>query len=766
VSTPKTDLLRRAVRLEDAIAFQQRGDLAHADAICAELLRAQPGHVDAWHLRGLLALQAGQFERGVEFVQRSLALSPNQPAAHANVATALLQLDKVAEALIHFERSLTLQPGNATTLYGRGSALLKLQRFEPALIDFDRVLTLLPTLVPALCARGQVLHQLGRADEALSCLDRALELAPQDAATHFHRANVLFDLKRYEDALASYECARNAGWSSVDLFNNRGNALRQLFRLSEALASYEQALAVAPGLPEALTNRGNVLLDLNKPTEAVACYDAALRAQPDFVAALENRGLALSMADQPEEAARSYARLLEVAPHYEQGLTNHLNVLCNLLHTRCLSADWGHYDVDRAVILKKAAEGKPLHPFPFLAISGSPSLQLQAARGFASQWQVPERPLWNGERYRHERLRVAYLSADFRDHVVSYLMAGLFERHDRDAFETIGVSLPAFDSSVTGKRVKAAFEHFVEVHADSDRKVAERLRELEVDVIVDLMGFTRGSRPGILAHRAAPVQVNYLGYPGTMGAPFIDYIVADEFVIPPDSRQYYSEQVVYLPECFQANDDRCTVDPKPTRAEVGLPPEGVVLCCINNNYKLNPPLFEIWMRLLREAPGSVLWLLADRDSTQANLRREAAARGVNPGRLVFAGRMPYAQHLGRLGLADLFLDTLPYNAGATASDALRVGVPVLTCAGEAFASRMAGSLLKAVRLPELITHTLEEYERKALELIREPQVLGALRARLMESLAHAPLFDTARFCRHLESAYRTMHERAMQGERP
>jgi predicted O-linked N-acetylglucosamine transferase (SPINDLY family) len=292
------------------------------------------------------------------------------------------------------------------------------------------------------------------------------------------------------------------------------------------------------------------------------------------------------------------------------------------------------------------------------------------------------------------------------------------------------------------------------------------MRELEIDIAVDLMGYTHKARPAIFAHRAAPVQVNYLGYPGTMGAPFIDYILADEFVIPPASRRYYSEQVVYLPGCFQANDDRCVIGPKLTRAQAGLPEHGLVFCCINNNYKLSPPLFEIWMRLLHQVPDSVLWLLADRESTQANLRREARARGVDADRLVFAARMPYAQHLGRLGLADLFLDTLPYNAGATASDALRTGVPVLTCSGEAFAARMAGSLLKSVGLPDLITHSLDDYERKALELAREPRALHAVRARLSENLPRAALFDTSRFCRHLEAAYLAMHERSLRGEKP
>jgi protein O-GlcNAc transferase len=756
-----------AARFEDAIAWQQRGDLARADATCAELLRLQPSHADAWHLRGLLAFQSGQFERGVYPVLRSLEINPQQPAAHANVGTALLQLNRPAEAMTHFEQSLALQPGSAATHYGRGSALLQLQRFQEALTDLDRALALMPSLVPALRARGEALQHLQYFDAALACLDRVLELTPADPEVLYLRGNTLYSLKRYDEALASYDRALSAGPASLELLNNRGNALRELCRREEALASYEKALAIDPRCPDSLSNRGNILLDLNRVEDAIACYDAALQAQPDFAVALENRGLALLTADRPEEAAQSYGLFLEVAERSAAPVDNFLEVLCSALNARCTCCDWFRYEKDRAVVLERASQGERVAPFPFLALSESARLQMKGAQRFVTdRWGIARRPLWTGEVYHHERLRVAYLSADFREHVVSFLLAGVFERHDPERIETIAVSLRPADQSETGRRVKSAFGRFIDVTRQSDREVAELLRGLEVDVIVDLMGFTRDCRPGILAYRPAPVQVSYLGYPGTMGAPFIDYILADEFVIPPAAREHYSEQVVYLPECFQANDDRCVIGARPTRTQAGLPEQALVLCCFNNNYKLNPPLFEIWMRLLREVPGSVLWLLGDRAGTQANLLREAAARGVDESRLVFAGRMPYAQHLGRPGLADLFLDTLPYNAGATASDALRSGVPVLTCAGEAFVSRMAGSLLRSVGLSELITGSLPEYERVALELLREPRRLQELRARLAGNLSSAPLFDTERFCRHLEAAYFTMHERAVQGLPP
>jgi predicted O-linked N-acetylglucosamine transferase (SPINDLY family) len=364
------------------------------------------------------------------------------------------------------------------------------------------------------------------------------------------------------------------------------------------------------------------------------------------------------------------------------------------------------------------------------------------------------------------------VSADLREHPVSYLLVGALERHDRRRFETYAVSLRPAEASTVGDRVKNAFDRFLDVSASPDREVSELMRELEVDIAVDLTGFTRGFRPQIFAQGAAPIQVNYLGYPGTMGAPFIDYLIADEFVIPPEQRQHYSEAIVYLPDCFQANDDRRTVgdgggaDRGLARTAAGLPEKALVLCCANDVHKINPPMFDIWMRLLAQLPAGVLWLLGVEPVAQDRLRREARARGIDAHRLVFAGRVSYPAHLERLRLADLMLDTLPFNAGATASDALWVGVPLLTWAGEAFAARMAGSLLRAAGVPELITFSAEEYESAALELARSPEKLCRLKRRLAENRSTMPLFDTPRFTRHLEAAFEQMWMRHESGLAP
>jgi len=512
----------------------------------------------------------------------------------------------------------------------------------------------------------------------------------------------------------------------------------------------------------AYSNLGIVLRELKRPEEALASFDRALAIKPAYADVLNNRGNALRDLGRYEDAARSYARLVELAPDYDYAIGI-------MFHSQLHCCDWTQYAQNRERIVHAVSDGKKADaPFRFLAVSASAAAQLQCARVYvADKYPAVPTPLWNDPCYRHDKIRVAYLSADLREHAVAYLIAGLFEKHDRERFETIAISLRPEGTSTTGQRVKAAFDRFVDVSRTSDRDAAALMRELEVDIAVDLMGFTSDSRTGILARRPAPIQVKSIGFSGTMGADYIDYIIADKFVIPEEKRGYYAEHVVYLPDSFQPNDDRRKIaETMPTRLEAGLPESSFVFCSFNNSFKINPPVFDVWMRLLKAVSGSVLWLVADSSSVQNNLRREAEARGVEPARLIFAPRLPYADHLARLQLADLFLDTLPFNAAATASDALWAGVPVLTCAGEAFASRIAGSLLTAVGLPELITHSLDAYEALAFKLATTPRMLSELRGRLANNKTTYPLFDTDRFRRHIEAAYTTMWERYQRGEPP
>ncbi len=658
--------------------------------------------------------------------------------------------------------ALPTSPRPAEALKLHGNVLREQGRLEQALICYEQALVLEPDYVAALYNRGNTLLALKRPQDALASFDRVLALDAQDAEALSDRGNALLDLKRPDDALASYDRALMQRPDYVPALYNRGNVLLVLKRTEEALASYDRALAVDPHCAEALGNRGLALHDLGRYDEALESYSRALDVDRDCAEALFNRGSTLAYLGRHDEALADLERAVAIDPDLKFGQAM-------LLNCRKCCCDWSAFEAQSSDFLARVRRNEVLaHPFFFLGMSDSAADQLHCARAWVKdECPASAAPLWQGERYRHDRIRVAYLSSDFRDHAVMFLMAGLFERHDRSRFETIAISFGPDSATEAGIRLKRTFDRFIDVRKSDDREVGQLLRDLEVDIAVDLNGFTINGRTRILAARAAPIQVNYLGFPGTMGAQYIDYIIADGFVIPAEQHRHYAEKIVNLPDSFQVNDDKRRIAERtPTRAELGLPAQGLVFCSFNNNYKITPRMFDIWMRLLSEVEGSVLWLLGDKSAIEGNLRREAAARGVAAERLVFARRLGYADYLARYRVADLFLDTLPFNAGTTASDALWAGLPVLTCAGEVFAGRMAGSLLRAVGVPELITHSLAEYEEVALTLARDPARLTAIRQKLARNRDTFPLFDTDRFRRHIEAAYVAMWERHQRGEPP
>ena len=757
--TPPPDIVGL---FQKALALHQQGQLAQAESLYRAILQHTPRHFDALHLLGVIACQHQHYESAVQLIDAALQLDPKSAAAHSNLGIALFELKRPAEALTSYDRALAIQPDYAEALNNRGTALRDLERDAEALASYDNALAVRPDYVEALLNRGRALHHLGRHATALASYDQALALKPEDAETLLVRGNILCELKRPEEALAVYDHVLTLRPDDAEALNNRGEALRHLRRNEEALAFYDRALAIKPDFVQALNNRGIVLFALERHDEALASYDRALALRPDYAEVLNNRGNALSDLGRHEDAAAAFERLLAVRPDYE-------NARGNILRARMQCCDWRDYDRNIAAMVGDVAAGKrAAYPFIFVSASASPGNQLICARTY-NDYKHPkvELALWNGERYRHDRIRIAYLSADFRGHAVAYLIAELFETHDRARFDTIAISFGRDSADGMRKRLEAAFDRFIDVRGKSDRDVALLLREMEVDIAVDLAGYTKDSRTGILAFRPAPIQVNYLGYPGTMGAAYVDYILADRIVIPEGQRHFYSESVAYLPDTYQPNDSKRRIGAQtPTRHEAGLPEAGFVFCSFNNNFKITPPVFDTWMRLLRQVAGSVLWLLEDNEAATRNLRREAEARGVAPDRLVFAPRRPTEDHLARHRLADLLLDTLPYNAHTTASDALWAGLPVVTCLGSSFAGRVAGSLLNAVGLPELVTATLADYEALALELARDTDKLAAIRAKLARNRSVFPLFDAARFRRHIESAFVTMWERSQRGEPP
>jgi len=558
-------------------------------------------------------------------------------------------------------------------------------------------------------------------------------------------------------------------------------------RYRRAQKDAQRTLARTPNDPAALRDLGDALVGLRRHKDAIACYDKALANAPHDTTiwkrrdvAIQATGVAVGAPDFPldpqdAKAWAIYAGRLSSSRRFAQAIAaadcaialdpDNVDGVRAGIQARLWACDWRRREADEHRVGEEVKAGQPIvTPLFHRTISNSEAESLALAR-LSARGLRPTGALWRGERYAHDKIHIAYSSTDFRDHVVSDVMAGCFEHHDRSRFRTIAISLGPDDGSMMRRRITAAFDRFIDVQAVSEFEVAKLLRELEIDIVVDLNGYAGDCRTGIFAHRPAPVQVSFLGYPGTMGLPFFDYIIADQIVIPDRHRIQYVEQVVYMPHTYMPNDRTRQVLPKaPSRTEAGLPTTGFVFACHNSEYKITPEIFDIWMRLLKSVDDSVLWLKSPNPSALVNLRREADARGVASGRLVFAPRLPEAKdHLARLQLADLFLDTRPYNGHASACDALWAGVPVVTCLGDTFPGRAAASIIHAIGLPELVTTSLAEYENLATALALDPDRLATIKAKLTHKRYTEPLFDTVRFTRDLESAYLIMWTRQQHG---
>ena len=741
--------------LKQALAFHQSGNLEDAERLYLQLMRAVPKDPTAPHLLGVVRAQQGRSSEALELMSTALKLRPDAPEVLSNYGNVLKTEGRFAEALASYDRALAVKPDYAAALAKRAMVLRDLGRLEAALDSVARALTIQPDLMEALNTRGVILAELKRSDEALASYDRALALAPNFPDALNNRALLLKELKRPEEALADVERALTVQGMFAEAWNNRGIILFDLKRMGEALDSYDRALSLRPDYAEAFNNRAVALWSLKRFAESLADCDRAVALRPGFADAFYNRGNALAELNRPEEALASYEQVLALAP-------DHPSALSGLANAALTIGDW-----------KRTAELAPrlgadvlagrsvIQPFVLMGYHDDNALQLRCSQNYVRQaGPGPLPPLWTGERYNHDRIRVAYLSADFQSHVTAALTVEMFERHDRARFETVAVSFGPDDNSLMRRRLLSAFDSFVDARQQNDRQVAQMLREWEIDIAVDLGGHTSGARPWVLAHRPAPVQAKYMGFPGTSGTDFIDYIIADRMVVPPDQDAFFSEKIAALPTTLWVTDTKRDVPPPPSRAETGLPETGFVFCCFNHNWKITPSLFDIWMRLLKQVEGSVLWLLEGNGRIRDNLRKEAEARGVAPDRLIFAGRTTPEAHLARQQLADLFLDTLPYNAHTTASDALWAGLPLLTVPGQSFPARVAASILQAAGLPELIAQDFAAYEAKALALARQPAALKAIRDKLASSRSDMPLFDTPRFTRELEAAYLAMLEKA------
>jgi protein O-GlcNAc transferase len=670
--------------------------------------------------QAIQAFQGGNFDGADLILKKILQNDSNSSKVIFDLGITYAENNKFEEALVVFYCLQSFQKDDSRIPYNLGFIHSMKGDLENALLAFDLTLMLKPDDWEALVNKGNILHQLKRFDEAIAHYDKALSLKPDYAE----------------------------GWS------NKGITLNELKRYNETIAHYDKALSLKPDYAEAWSNKGNTLHKLKRYDEAIAHFDKALSLMPDFAEAWSNKGSALNELKRYNETITHYDKALSLKPDIDW-------VSDDLLHTKMKICSWSGLAESLEDISKKVvANEKVVNPFPLLALSDDALLHKKCSEIFA-QAKYPFNPVLAPilKRPESQKIRIGYFSADFRNHAVSFLTAELFELHDKNRFEIIAFSFGVDDKSLIRLRLSQAFNQFIDVSNMSDSEIAELSRNLQIDIAVDLGGHTQDSRTGIFSYRAAPIQTSYIGYLGTMGAEYYDYLLSDKTIIPDELQKFYSEKIVYLPS-YQVNDRKRFISEKQfTKAELGLPETGFVFCCFNNNYKILPSTFDSWMRILNAVEGSALFLYADNEWAKANLIDEASLRGIDSARLVFGGLIPSEEYLARYRVCDLFLDTFPYNAGATASDSLRVDLPVLTLAGQSFASRVAASLLNAIGLPELITNTQEEYEALAIELAMNPQKLTDIKLKLARNRLTTPLFDTPLFTKNLEAAYIKMYER-------
>jgi predicted O-linked N-acetylglucosamine transferase (SPINDLY family) len=719
-----------AKNFNEALAALNRRDLKQAEEKFRKVLRSDRSHVPALNLLTVVLMNQGRFADAETFVAKAISLNRNSDVSFYNYGLISKELGKHRQAYEQFSEALKLNPNVPDTWNNRGAVCNDLKDYEAALSDFDRAISLNGTHAEAYANRGKSLLLLKRHNEALTAYDQALSIKP----------------------------------GLAESWLGRGNVFAALGRQNDALLAYDKALSIRSDLAQAWAARGNILIDLNRYEEALVDFDRALAVNRNLAVAWRGRGHALANLRRHEEAAQAYEKAKLLEPDLS-GVTG------ARLRAKMQCCDWSEFDSDCSRLIQAIEDDKDaVLPFDCLAVPASLDVRLKCSRSWvARNFPSGSEPLWRGERYAHDKIRIGYVSADFRQHPVAYLAAGIFEDHDRSRFEILGISIGPNDHSEIRARLERSFDRFMDCAALADDLVAERVRAEEIDILVDLNGFTQYARTEIFHRRPAPVQVNYLGFPGTMGAEFMDYIVADPVLIPASHQYGYVEKIACLPHSYLPHDatSRLASERVFERAEFGLPERGFVFCSFNAAYKFNPDLFRSWMRILEAVEGSVLWLSQPNAAACSNLRKEAAAAGIDPNRLVFAQPLPLsADHLARQRLADLFLDTWPYNAHTTAGDALWAGLPVLTRIGETFAGRVAASLLTAVGLPELITESGQQFEGMAIKLATEPSRLAGLRGKLARNRSSAALFDTSLYTRQLENLYQQMHRRLRAGASP
>jgi predicted O-linked N-acetylglucosamine transferase (SPINDLY family) len=763
------------LNLREAKDLHQQGQFEKAQIKYLQVLEKDPQNAKAIYLLGLIAFQNSRHAEAIELITMAINIRSDDVTFHITCGDAFFEINQFTDALSCYNRVIYLDSKNVLAHYNKGRALKALEQFEDAILSYNQALELNSKLYQAHFNLGNLLKELNRFEQALGSYDRTIALEPTLAVAHLNRGVVLRELNQVEEALESFEEAIKLKPDYAEAFSNRGLALNELNQLQAAVESYEKAITLNPNVGEFYYNLGNTLKSQNLLSAAIECYEKTISINPKSPQALYNLGNALVEIRDYQKANSCFAKAYEIQPNTDW-------LMGIKLHTKLFLCDWENLNAELSSIKFEITQLKPAaDPFKTLVLFDDPQIHLLSAQTFIKSKKNGKLfnkvfPIRSGE----NRLRIGYYSADLYYHPASIWLAEQLENHDKSKVDLYAFCLKSVQDPMRD-RLEAAFDHWIDVQSMSDLEVTKLSRELGIDIAIDLNGHTADSRTGIFAARAAPIQVSHLGFPGSMGAEYIDYM----FFLTPSThedledltrnRQFIAEKIAYVPSNFTYDRQRQLSDEPLTRAQFGLPETGFVFTCQNGCQKLLPEVFDVWMEILKAVPGSVLWLLKPNETAVKNLIKEANARGVDAKRLIFTERevVSIDQERARIGrylasykLADLFLDTWPYNAGTTAVDALRAGVPVLTKQGKAPVARMAADALRGIEVPELITKTQQEYKLLAIELAQSPDKLKLLKDKIQRNRLTTALFDPVANTRHIENAYLEMNRRYQAGLEP
>ena len=726
------------------------------DALLAveNALDINPNYPQAISNKGAILTGIGRHEEALVLYEKALEMSPLSPQTLLNMGVSLKEMKRFDEALIKYDEVIKINPNYAEAYLNKGNVYEELKHFDEAIIQYDSALKINPRYFEALSNKGLILLKQKRFDDSRLCCELQLEIEPKNSRAWLNRGLVLWDQGFPEEALSSIDTALKLSPEFAEGWYVKGTILCELKRFDLGLDFYEKALGIKPNYFEAWDSKGLALRDLSRHDEAILCFSKAIELKPNFARAWANKGGTFLDMKRYEEAITSFKTALDIDPKFDFLFGHYLT-------SRLIVGNWGELDKDLEIIATGVESGlKVADPFALITLIDNPMLHLKAANIFAASNNNFKDSLGKFSVKKGSKIRVGYFSADFRqNHPVSSLISGMFEAHDRERFELYAFShsIPQLNDAVR-ERLRKSFDQFLDTAEMTDIQLAKVSRELGIDIAIDLGGYTHSSRLSAFSCRVAPVQVSYLGYAGTTGAGFMDYLIADRTVIPSESRKYYSEKIAYLPNSYIVDDPHRLVSKNlPSRAEQGLPENSFVFCCFNNSYKITPHIIRSWSKILGSIANSVMWISANNAVFQRNLIAEFAKYQIDASRIIFAKREQFSEdHLARLQLADLFLDTVPYNAHTTAVDALRVGLPLVTYMGNAFAGRVAASLLKAIEMPELIAGNQSEYELLAINLANNPGKLLKLREKLSANRESTPLFNTKIFTSNIEKVYERM----------